>query len=348
MQAGPVGPVGYPAAVAPAYQPPPQGYQPAQYFPTALSVDCELEGDFTVSNKHRDLEQNIGTDADSLKSLRTMRKYVRNLENFVNVKCPERDFDCLQPSLPSHTRHITGAFSILQPPVHSVKPVLQSYLRAKDREKTYTCALTVMPTVCKSACKKLLHGMELVHTISSNDEHFRDVLSYASKHCYRNGRPRIAGQDGKLPWDLDVWYDPPSPMTLSASPDNGKPLDMQFACMLSGTPTQVLIDSGASHCFIDRDFVKAQGWDVTPDVGTVNCGGKTSACIDGFVVADVELGTYTGTLKFFVMDLPQGDFRLIPGQTWLRSISAVLHYGNQTVSFGAKREEAQVKLQESG
>ena len=33
LQAGPVGPVGYPAAVAPAYQPPPQGYQPAQYFP---------------------------------------------------------------------------------------------------------------------------------------------------------------------------------------------------------------------------------------------------------------------------------------------------------------------------
>lgn len=255
----------------------------------------------------------------------------------MSVKCPEKNYNCLQPSKRMEYNHkkFTGAFSIIQPPVHNIKPVLQSYRKAKRIDSTGTCALIVIPKFCNISCRKLLDGMELLHTVSKDDENFSDVLNYASKLCFRNGIPKIGEGNSRLPWDLEIWYDSPSPMQCFTNAESGKTLDMQFPCTLAGLKSEVLVDSGASHCFVDSTFAKAQGLQITPDTGTVACGGKRTACISGFVLADVNLGDYTGMVKFLVMDLPAGDFQLILGNTWLRASCAHMDYENKSLIFRA-------------
>ena len=73
---------------------------------------------------------------------------------------------------------------------------------------------------------------------------------------------------GPLPWDYEVYYDPPvagpvklanpPEMSLHATCDAGQLL-MSFPGVVSDQPACVVADSAATHAFIDRAFVLKHG-----------------------------------------------------------------------------------------
>jgi hypothetical protein len=79
-------------------------------------------------------------------------------------------------------------------------------------------------------------------------------------------------------------YDPPLPLLkLHAFTDDHQPLHMTFSSYLAGQHVNVLVDTGASHSFMDETFADKHGFHITPDSGSVHCGGRTTATIKGSV-----------------------------------------------------------------
>ena len=70
---------------------------------------------------------------------------------------------------------------------------------------------------------------------------------------------------------MDVYIDAPAERrSLNVSLDNNSRLRQLYPCKLAGVPANVLIDTGASHNFMDLAFAKSHGFYVTPGAGSVH------------------------------------------------------------------------------
>ena len=104
--------------------------------------------------------------------------------------------------------------------------------------------------------------------------------------------------------------------------------------------TGILLNSGASDCFLDSKFVERHGIPIRPAYGSVSCGGDVSAPIQGTVQVTVTFPAYSSVLIMFVMKLPPGDkFSCILGQTWLRANKAHLDSENHLASFMVAKQK---------
>ena len=81
----------------------------------------------------------------------------------------------------------------------------------------------------------------------------------------------------------------------------------------------VLIDSGASHNFIDPSYAKAHGFHIMPNSGSVHCGGNTTSQVLGKCILQVKLGKgFCRRVEFHIVETPLG-LPVILGNTWINN-----------------------------
>lgn len=140
---------------------------------------------------------------------------------------------------------------------------------------------------------------------------------------------------------MELWFDPPH-IAMQCSALAQSRLQMMFSARVHNIQHRqarihkhdatILLDSGATHCFIDKAYLQRHGFAVVPQKGTVACGGETHATTTGFTKVKLSIQSFHGVLQCYAIDLPSG-IDIILGETWLQPHKAELHYGNKTVTL---------------
>ena len=129
---------------------------------------------------------------------------------------------------------------------------------------------------------------------------------------------------------LDIYYDSPAEeftLNMSSLEANASRLRQIFPCKLAGVSAHVLIDTGASHNFIDPSFAEACGFTVTPDSGRVYCGGNNVSTISGSCRLQLKLGkSFCKRVQFYVTKTPT-KIPVILGNTWINQYEVDLCHG---------------------
>jgi hypothetical protein len=190
---------------------------------------------------------------------------------------------------PNGSMQLQGKHNWLLPSPDSILVCLQHYFACKALAPFQTSALIALPRWHrKKSWHKLTQGMILVHHLSHSADHFSDFVDFSPASVFR--------------WSIDFWYDPPSsPMHCNFSTEEGESLMMVFPGSIQATRTQVLIDSGASHNFIDQEFCQKLGLTIHKDPGQVTCGGNATVSTQGFVHVQLQLHSYVETVKLIVL-----------------------------------------------
>lgn len=133
----------------------------------------------------------------------------------------------------------------------------------------------------------------------------------------------------------DFLHSPSTPsMTCNAlGAGHSESLQMTFPARVNKYATSVLIDTGATHCFVDKAFAERLGLRVVPEIGQVACGGDMQATTTGFAAFPLKMQSFHGIVKCYVIEMPQHGFDIILGETWLTPRQAVLDYGSRTVTY---------------
>jgi hypothetical protein len=95
-----------------------------------------------------------------------------------------------------------------------------------------------------------------------------------------------------------------------------------------------LVDSGATHNFIDVSLVARRGLHTEEFEGfhVAVADGYTMTCLDMIPDLEVKLGTYTLINTFYVVDLSDTD--VVLGVQWLYSLGEIgFNYQTLTMSF---------------
>jgi len=102
-----------------------------------------------------------------------------------------------------------------------------------------------------------------------------------------------------------------------------KYLTLRVRGTVRGQQVSVLVDSGATHNFIDAQMVERRGIQTEGFDGfsVLVPGDQTMACARYVPELSVTMGTYTLTDHFFVVDIP--DTNLILGVQWLITLGKV-------------------------
>lgn len=125
---------------------------------------------------------------------------------------------------------------------------------------------------------------------------------------------------------MEMWFDPPLiEMSCNALAETQN-LQMTFSSRANKQRAAVLIDSGATHCFIDNAYVKRHKLSIVPQRGQVNCGGDVSVITHGFTKIHLDMQEFHGVVKCYAVDLPLQEVDIILGETWLKPHKAQLHY----------------------
>lgn len=171
--------------------------------------------------------------------------------------------------------------------------------------------------------------MILVHSVEKAAPNLSAAVSRIDclQDCPTTWRPVTS-----MPYSFDVWYDPPlSPMACNFSAEEGESL-LVFPGKVASASVQILIDSGASHNFVDAAFCQAHSLQIHKDPGTVTCGGNAIVSSLGYVHVPVQLQAYVETVKLIVMPVAEvAAFQVILGQQWLRQRGAKIDYDNECV-----------------
>ena len=135
---------------------------------------------------------------------------------------------------------------------------------------------------------------------------------------------------------MKVWHDKAGLLMQckSASDDSTRLLMTFSGKVCNDKAASILIDSGATHNFVDAKYAKKSNMHVLPESGQVSCAGNAVASIQGYTKIHLDLQSFHGMVKMYVIDLPQdNDTDLILGQTWLTDHQASLDYADKCVKF---------------
>ena len=137
-----------------------------------------------------------------------------------------------------------------------------------------------------------------------------------------------------------MYYDPPKPRILNAlSRSSG--LAMQFLGNVSGMDAHILLDTAASHCYLNSSYARRIGLHVEKDNGEVVLGNGLEVELEGSVNVHVKIQQYQSQVSCLVTKLSDG-FDLILGDNWLNkhrayidydSKDCILHKGNKKITI---------------
>jgi hypothetical protein len=138
---------------------------------------------------------------------------------------------------------------------------------------------------------------------------------------------------------LQVYYDPPQPRLLNSISTNG--LTMQFLGKVFGIDGHILVDTVASHYYLNSSYVKCIGLHMKENNGKVVLKNELEVDMEGTVNVHVKIQQYQSQLSCLVIKLSDG-FDLILGDNWLNkhkahinydSKACILHKGNKKITI---------------
>ena len=105
-----------------------------------------------------------------------------------------------------------------------------------------------------------------------------------------------------------------------------KYLTLRVRGTILGQRVLVLVDSGATHSFIDTQLVQRRGIHIADFEGfsVLVLGARTMQCAKYVPTLTITLETYTLTYHFFIFDIL--DAKLILGVQWLITLGKVTTY----------------------
>ena len=118
-------------------------------------------------------------------------------------------------------------------------------------------------------------------------------------------------------WIWDIWYDSPSLPKASNLTDRGSVLQKVFPGLVAGQSARILVDSGATHCFISHAYAQSQSLLLCAEKSDVACGGG-SVSSPGYVDLPVDMHTFSAKLKLKLTAIPlsaSSSFDVILGQS---------------------------------
>jgi hypothetical protein len=228
---------------------------------------------------------------------------------------------------------IAGRHVWLNAPFAKLDLFIKHYLKCKAAAPFSTSACVVVPS-WQGKWRKLLGGMQLLRSYAKGS-----ILFSAPQ--VGNGLRR---QLGPMPWDIEVWYDPPAaPMRLNTLPHEEQPLLMTFPGYVADHSAKTLIDGGATHNYIDAAFAVAKGLKIHKCSGRVLAAGTEDAPIKGYVVERIRIQSLSEEVKLYVIDLPSKEMHAVLGQCWLLHHNAVISYADKCVMFHAGGKRCKLK-----
>lgn len=244
-------------------------------------------------------------------------------------------------------KDIAGQHTFLLPPHQLYQSYIEHANKCYLRAPVTTSACVLVPRWNRgNFCAKSLKGWTLLKTYPKRAKVFEHEV---------NGRWRAKAG---VPYLLDVWYRAPT----AGIDVLGKPSGPTFVCsgyaasrpMRVGIGTakeervelekvglgSVLLDSGATDCFVNTKWLKLAGYDLSqlkPCVKTVHLADSSEVKVEGMMTLPIKLGQFRDNVKVMALDI--GSYDLILGDNWLRATNAVMDYGSHTCTLkaGSKR-----------
>ena len=197
-----------------------------------------------------------------------------------------------------------GKHSLIHAPTACVYACIEQYLQCKGKDLCNTSACILVPAWEHAKFRDLLTGMTSLQSVQPSE-----VLPSMPSSSARQDFTK-----SKFP--LEVWYDPCKPvMQCNNIAEETERLLMTFSGKVKQDLTaSILIDSGATHNFVDASYA-----------------GDTSASVQGYAHVRLNLQSFHGVVKMYTIDLPQDS--MILGQVWLKDHQATLDYANQCVRY---------------
>jgi hypothetical protein len=212
--------------------------------------------------------------------------------------------------------HLQGQHSLLDLPADHFDACVQHYTRCKklDPHNTSACFLVL---ASRGPWSKYRHLFPVLLKIPKGTPLYVDPRDQALIPAIQN---------------MLVLCDKPLPLLhLHAFADDTQPLHMTFPSSLAGQKVHVLVDTGASHSFMDASFAHQHGFHIHTDSGNVNCGGNAIAHIIGSSTVMMTFqNSFRQRVKFYITDLPKGH-PVILGNTWLIDNKVVLDHASRTM-----------------
>jgi len=230
---------------------------------------------------------------------------------------PERPFECSD-----HRGHHCW----MDPPVNMIETALQSYAASKQQDPSNTSMCILVPVMRKASWWKKIRNMKRIRLYPKGAELLLSGLDQ---------KTRI-----QMPYRSAVFYDPPSTPAVLGSV--GKQIDTQhhmiFNTDIAGKQARVLLDTGASQCFISKDFCESAKMQsvAAPTPQQVNTAGGAEILTQTLCQVGFQLQGMGVLVSPLVVPLPE-DFTVILGDDWLKDREAVLNYAEGTVTL--KRNE---------
>jgi hypothetical protein len=122
--------------------------------------------------------------------------------------------------------------------------------------------------------------------------------------------------------------------SIKEAADDAAEMLLEFQGLVEDTPCSILIDGGATNCFVSSDLLDCHGIKYAPMVAamqTAMANGQQQACVGVIPGALVEIDGYKGFVKLLVTKL--GNHRVILGKPWLARHNPTIDWRANRVSF---------------
>ena len=229
---------------------------------------------------------------------------------------------CYLPEKPFECSDHRGHHVWIDPPVKNIPYALASYFAAKRQDPANTSMCILVPVWRRATWWKQLKGMQRIKEYSKGAEILIPEF---------NKNSRI-----QLPYRAAVFYDAPSPPATLASA--GPQHTMSFKTEIAGKDAKVLLDSGASQCFINLELCKQANLQtiVAPTPQEVRTAGGTDILAHTLCQVSFQLQGLKTTVCALIVPLPP-EYSVILGDDWLQSKGAIMNWEEGTCSL--KRNE---------
>ncbi|RPI26877.1 MAG: hypothetical protein EHM61_10385 [Acidobacteria bacterium] len=110
----------------------------------------------------------------------------------------------------------------------------------------------------------------------------------------------------------------------------------------------ILIDTGATTTFVNRELARRVGLRTLPNMGIKSAAFGSPVKVERVVVRELQLGRRLITRSCLAADLPWNDIDIVAGLDILRATSLTIDYEGSNLVFGARsRNEASVVLEDA-
>ena len=232
---------------------------------------------------------------------------------------------------------LTDTCTFIQPLVQEIANCLEYFFACREYAPATTSAYIALP--CWYRKKKW-------HKYFKHMQQVKHLPKLQTK-AFTTGAANSTGVQAQStpPSSYTIWYAPPAAqMALQFMTEEGESQIMLFSGYVANDPASILIDSGATHSFVDESYASKHHLSIIPDGGTVICGGNAEAAVKGYVSVSIQLQSFVDTVKLYVIAFPkQPDFDVVFGQTWLKQYGASIDYVTEKVSFQMQGQQLHIQ-----